>query len=85
MTTAGRRAMGSTARRQMLLDRIRAQRGEWTVGRVKRLYARAFPDRHVLRSTIRRDLAALHANSHLVRTETPGRRFYTYDATGSAR
>lgn len=63
-------------RQQLLLATIRAQGGEWTTGRVHRLYQRHVPTT-VIRSTIRRDLAALHAQGHLIRHDGPGRRYYT--------
>jgi hypothetical protein len=55
----------------------RSSDADWTVGRAKRLFHRDCGFTHILRSTIRRELAALHAEGHLVAHETPGRRFYT--------
>ncbi|MEV5659834.1 hypothetical protein [Streptomyces flaveolus] len=65
------------SRRQALLHVMNAEGGEWTVGRVKAEYRRIV-GRHVYRSTIRRDLAALYRHGHLVRhgDGTP-RRYYT--------
>ena len=61
-----------------LLDIIRREGGEWTVGRAKPVYRRLL-GRHTLRATIRRDLRWLEANGHL---EEHGygtaHRFYTY-------
>jgi Fe2+ or Zn2+ uptake regulation protein len=51
--------------------------GEWTPGRVKRLFHRDARLTHVLRVTIRRHLARLEAEGVLDRHETPGRRYYT--------
>jgi hypothetical protein len=69
-------------RRQLLLHAIRRERGEWTVGLVKHTYRRLLGHRHIYRSTIRRDLAALHSGGHLERHDAPARRFYTYTAKG---
>jgi hypothetical protein len=64
-----------------LLAVIRREGGEWTTGRVKRLYRKRLPA-HVLRVTMRRDLAALHADGHMVLHDSPHRRFYTYCTKG---
>ncbi|MDX3714369.1 hypothetical protein PV733_36690 [Streptomyces europaeiscabiei] len=68
--------------RQSVLEAIRREGGEWTVGRVKRAW-RQVTGTHVLRMSIRRFLAALHRDGHLDRhgDDTP-RRFYTYRETG---
>ncbi|MFJ3834500.1 hypothetical protein ACIPY6_03165 [Streptomyces sp. NPDC090054] len=66
-----------------LLSVIVRERGQWTVGRVKRLYARHC-ESHVLRSTIRRELARLHAAGELVMHDGSDRRYYTL-APGGAR
>lgn len=66
--------------RQHLLDTIRREGGEWTVGRLKPV-CRNFRRSHTYRSTIRRHLARLTAEGHLDRhgVGTP-RVFYTYRA-----
>jgi hypothetical protein len=51
--------------------------GEWTPGRVKRLFHRDARLTHVLRVTIRRHLTTLHAEGFLTLHDEPGRRFYT--------
>ena len=70
--------------RALLLATIQAQGGEWTTGRVKRLYRKRLPT-HVLRVTMRRDLAALHTDGHLVLHESPHRRFYTLNSRKDGR
>jgi len=70
-------------RRHWLLSVVISERGQWTVGRVKRLYGR-YHEGHVLRSTIRRELAALHAAGELVMHDGSDRRYYTL-APGGAR
>jgi hypothetical protein len=74
-------ASGPTGRLALLLAVIRREGGEWTTGRVKRLYRKRLPA-HVLRVTMRRDLAALHADGHMVLHDSPHRRFYTYCTKG---
>lgn len=61
-----------------LLDVIREEGGEWTVGRAKPVYRR-FLGSHTYRATIRRHLELLAATGRLARhgDGTP-RRFYTY-------
>lgn len=76
----GRLLLSNSEFRALLLDTIRRQGGAWTPGRVKRLCAK-YNLSHILRATIRRHLAALEAEGHLVRHETPGRRYYL-PATG---
>ncbi|MEE4540949.1 hypothetical protein V2S66_03075 [Streptomyces sp. V4-01] len=84
-TTAGAHAApagGQPLRRrvqslQLLLDAIRTEQGEWTVGRVKALYAKTVPT-HMLRSVIRRHLRTLHTGGHLAIHEEAARRYYTY-------
>ncbi|TMU98059.1 hypothetical protein [Streptomyces sp. DASNCL29] len=68
--------------RQSLLEVIRREGGEWTVGRLKRAWHQA-TGTHVLRMSCRRFLADLHRDGHLDRhgDGTP-RRFYTYRETG---
>ncbi|MEU1800811.1 hypothetical protein [Streptomyces sp. NPDC019937] len=68
--------------RQSLLEVIRGEGGEWTVGRLKRAWHQA-TGTHVLRMSCRRFLADLHRDGHLDRhgDGTP-RRFYTYRETG---
>lgn len=63
-------------RRAYLLDRIRSGRGQWTPGRVKRLYQRLGLT-HVYRATIRADLAALCRDGRLVLHDGSDRRYYT--------
>lgn len=74
-------ASGPTGRLALLLDAIRREGGEWTTGRVKRLYRKHLPT-HILRVTMRRDLAALHADGRLTLHDAPHRRFYTYCTKG---
>jgi hypothetical protein len=64
--------------RQRLLEEIRREGGEWTVGRLKRTWHRLLGT-HILRMACRRYLAGLHRDGHLDRhgDGTP-RRFYTY-------
>lgn len=62
---------------QILLDTIRTEQGEWTVGRVKALYRKTVPT-HMLRSVIRRHLRRLQAGGHLAVHEEAARRYYTY-------
>jgi hypothetical protein len=72
------------ALRQHLLDTIRREGGEWTVGRAKPVF-RQFLRSHTYRATIRRHLARLAVEGHLNRhgDGTP-RRFYTYRETGGS-
>lgn len=63
-------------RRELLLSVILRERGEWTPHRVKRVYSSWKLD-HFYRSTIRRDLAALHADQHLTLHDSIGRRYFT--------
>jgi hypothetical protein len=60
-----------------LLDTIRTEQGEWTVGRVKALYRKTVPT-HMLRAVIRRHLHTLHTGGHLAVHEEAARRYYTY-------
>lgn len=69
--------------RTVLLGAIERSGGEWTVGRVKRLFHRDCGFTHILRATIRRELAALRAGGVLVIHDTPGRRFYTAAKDGA--
>lgn len=63
--------------RQSLLEVIRREGGEWTVGRLKRAWHKA-TGTHVLRMSCRRYLAALHRDGHLDRHgDGTVRRFYT--------
>ncbi|MCX4540460.1 hypothetical protein [Streptomyces sp. NBC_01565] len=66
-----------------LLSVIISERGQWTVGRVKRLYGR-YHEGHVLRSTIRRELALLHEAGELILHDGSDRRYYTL-APGGGR
>lgn len=81
---AGRAAVRPGSRRDLLLTTIRAEGGEWTVGRVKALYAESDCG-HVYRATIRADLRTLHRAGYLVQHEISGQRFYTVDTSGGAR
>lgn len=64
--------------RQHLLDTIRREGGEWTVGRAKPVCRRLLK-RHILRVTIRRHLRWLEANGHLTEHgRGTARIFYTY-------
>lgn len=73
--------------RQLVLEAIRAEGGEWTTGRTRRAW-RQVAGTHVLRMSVRRYLANLHRDGHLERhgDGTP-RRFYTPTDTrkGAAR
>lgn len=73
--------------RQLVLEAIRTEGGEWTTGRARRTW-RQIAGTHVLRASVRRYLAALHRDGHLDRhgDATP-RRFYTSAETrkGAAR
>lgn len=73
-------AAGPTGRLAELLNTIRQQGGEWTTGRVVRLYLRLASTRDMppgrLRVVARGDLRDLHAWGHLIRRETPGRQCY---------
>jgi hypothetical protein len=62
--------------RELVLTAVARQGGEWTPGRVKRLFAQHNLT-HVYPANIRRLLAKLHAEGALLRHETPGRRYYT--------
>ncbi|KWT61868.1 hypothetical protein ADL21_11340 [Streptomyces albus subsp. albus] len=69
------------ARRAALLDTIRRQTGEWTTGRVQRLYrTRGIAP---LRATARDDLHFLARAGFLMLHESPGRRFFTYSGSGA--
>ncbi|MEV6569984.1 hypothetical protein [Streptomyces sp. NPDC051577] len=65
-----------------LLSVIISERGQWTVGRVKRLYGR-YCETHVLRSTIRRELAGLYAAGELEMHHESDRRYYTLSSGGA--
>ncbi|WP_328846158.1 hypothetical protein [Streptomyces sp. NBC_00258] len=73
--------------RQLVLEAIRTEGGEWTTGRTRRTWHQ-IAGTHVLRASVRRYLAALHRDGHLDRhgDGTP-RRFYTPAETrkGAAR
>lgn len=72
-------------RQQILLARIRAERGEWTTQRAIRTY-HGVGIKGLFRGSVRSDLAALHRAGHLVlNDEDPGRRFYTYTTKGGAQ
>lgn len=79
----GRRVIPGRAR-QILLDTIRTEQGEWTVGRVKALYRKTVPT-HMLRSVIRRHLRELTTAGHLHQIDAPARRYYTYCPHGGDR
>ncbi|WP_432010134.1 hypothetical protein [Streptomyces cucumeris] len=68
--------------RPSLLEAMRREGGEWTVGRLKRVWRQA-TGTHVLRMSCRRFLAGLHRDGHLDRhgDGTP-RRFYTCHRAG---
>lgn len=70
--------------RQSVLEVIRREGGEWTVGRVKRAWHQV-TGTHVLRMSIRRYLAALYRDGHLDRhgDGTP-RRYYTATTKGAS-
>ncbi|WP_435279108.1 hypothetical protein [Streptomyces sp. 1222.5] len=72
-------------RQQILLARIRAERGEWTTQRAVRTF-RGLGIKGLFRGSVRSDLAALQRAGHLVlHDEDPGRRFYTYTTKGGAQ
>lgn len=79
MSAPVKSAVARAEARARLLAAIQTQGGEWTTGRVKRFYRTALPT-HVLRVTMRRDLAALHADGYLDLHDAPNRRFYTLAA-----
>ena len=68
----------SGARRDFIAFMASVEGGEWTVGRVKRLYRQSFAG-HAWRATIRRDLSALASDGRLIRHDEPARRFYTFN------
>jgi predicted ArsR family transcriptional regulator len=66
--------------RQFVLEAIRTEGGEWTIGRVRRTWHRLIGT-HVLRMTARRYLANLHRDGHLeLHGDGTPRRFYTANA-----
>lgn len=71
--------------RKLVLESIQMESGEWTTGRVRRMW-RHHIGTHVLRMSVRRYLADLHRDGYLDRhgDGTP-RRFYTYRAEGEGR
>lgn len=73
---AGRAMVRPGSRRDLLLLTVLAEGGEWTVGRVKALYAESDCG-HIYRATIRADLGALHRAGHLALHDADGQRFYT--------
>lgn len=81
MTAPVKSAVARAEARARLLAAIQTQGGEWTTGRVKRFYRKHLPT-HILRATMRRDLAALHADGYLVLHDAPNRRFYTHRTKG---
>jgi hypothetical protein len=81
---AGRPPYQRGQARQILLDTIRTEQGEWTVGRVKALYRKTVPT-HMLRAVIRRHLRELTAAGHLHQIDDPARRYYTYCPNGGAQ
>ncbi|MEV6833560.1 hypothetical protein AB0N17_03355 [Streptomyces sp. NPDC051133] len=68
--------------RQPLVEVVRREGGEWTVGRMKRA-CRRLVGTHIYRSTARRYLAELHRLGHLDRhgDDTP-LRYYTHRQQG---
>lgn len=69
-------------RHHLLLKAIRAERGEWTTHRVRKTY-HALGISGLFRSTLRRDLAELCRDGHLVlHDQDPGRRYYTPSRNG---
>lgn len=80
---AGRALVRPGSRRDLLLLTIRAEGGEWTVGRAKALYAESDTG-HIYRSTIRADLGALHRAGYLVQHDSDGQRYYTADKNGGS-
>lgn len=71
--------------KKYLLDTIRREGGEWTVGRAKPVF-RHFWQRHSYRSTIRRHLTRLVTEGHLIRhgIGTP-RIYYTVTPEGEGQ
>ncbi|MYS15065.1 hypothetical protein [Streptomyces sp. SID4982] len=64
-------------RAAQLLEAIRTHKGEWTTKTVQQLY-RTLNVPAPLRTTARKDLAALHAMGHLTLHDAdPGRHYYT--------
>ncbi|MFE2965560.1 hypothetical protein ACFXKC_18140 [Streptomyces sp. NPDC059340] len=68
--------------RKFVLEAIQTEGGEWTTGRVRQTWHQ-LGGTHVLRTSVRRYLAALHRDGHLDRhgDGTP-RRYYTYCTKG---
>ncbi|ELP70049.1 hypothetical protein STRTUCAR8_08631 [Streptomyces turgidiscabies Car8] len=69
--------------RKFVLEAIQTEGGEWTTGRVRRMWHQLLGT-HVLRMSVRRYLAALHRDGHLERhgDGTP-RRYYTLRQEGA--
>lgn len=81
-TRADATPLTAADRQQILLGRIRAERGEWTTRRTHRTY-RALGITGVFRSAVRADLASLHSAGHLVlNDQDQGRRFYIPSTKG---
>ncbi|MFD7016045.1 hypothetical protein [Streptomyces sp. NPDC059928] len=85
MTTtarAGRLSQRRPDALRNLINTIRAEGGEWTVGRAKPVYRRYLRS-HTLRATIRRHLALLEETGLLTRHgDGTSRRFYLYRPEG---
>lgn len=70
--------------RKTLLEKIQAEGGEWTTGRIKRTWHQLLGT-HVLRMAARRYLADLHRDGHLeCHGDGTPRRYYTLRHEGSA-
>lgn len=68
--------------RQLALEAIRTEGGEWTTGRMRRTWHR-ISGTHVLRASVRRYLANLHRDGHLDRHgDGTARRYYTLRQEG---
>lgn len=72
----GRVLMNRAELRDLIRGAVEREGGEWTPGRVKRLFAQHNLS-HVYRSTIRQMLADLRGAGHLQVHYSPARRFYT--------
>lgn len=70
--------------RQLVLEAIRTEGGEWTTGRARRTWHQ-ISGTHVLRMSVRRYLANLHRDGHLDRHgDGTARRYYTLHQGGVA-
>ena len=69
--------------RELALEAIRAEGGEWTTGRMRRTWHQ-IAGTHVLRASVRRYLADLHRDGHLDRHgDGTARRYYTLRQEGA--